>query len=138
MHSFEAPCSKDMVDGGKISKEDLKAAPGTEGTTTVTLKKTPKETPEWKSLSVQTTDAKSVEVTPVNEKGEPSGPAKTQDVTDDKKPTEILFVPSVTASGFTVKAVPATPESKPTVEVVSAAACVETQGIFYFYCVMFD
>lgn len=128
----EAPCAtKDMKNGGNVEKNELNVAPGAEDTTkTVTLKNPPKDEPQWDKLTVQTTDAKSVEVTPVDKDGKKSGPTVTKDVTDNSKPTEIVFAPqSVTASGFIVKPVPATSESKPTVDAVSAVACVEPKGI---------
>lgn len=128
----EAPCAtKNMKNGGKVEKDELKVTPGAEDTTqTVTLKDQPKDEPQWEKLTVQTTDAKSVEVTPIGKDGKPSGPTTTKEVTPDSKTTEIVFPQSVTASGFVVKPTPVSADAKPTVDAVSAVACIERQGIY--------
>ena len=116
-----------MENGGVVSKDDLKIVPGTEGTT-VTPKRESKEEPQWEKLVVQTTDAKKVSYTPIYKDGT-TGTTKTVDVSDNSKPTEIVFDEILKASSIRVTPIGATDDSKPTLEVISAVVCAEAKGI---------
>lgn len=116
-----------MKAGGVVTKDNLNVKQGADDIT-VTLKTPTKEEPQWEKLTVQTTGAKAVEYTPVDKEGKKSGETTSQVVTDNSKPTEVVLSKPETASGFIVKPIPATPDSKPTVDVVSAVACAAAKG----------
>ena len=118
-----------MKDGGVVSKEELKSVEGTDGTK-VSLVKSPNENVQWEKIVLApfTAPVDKVEYTPVSQTGE-KGETKSQVVTDGKNPTEIVFDKPISAVSFIVKAVSATPDSKPKAEVVSAVACYHAEGI---------
>ena len=95
----------------------------------VTSKYPQKNTPEFSSVTLsQPTGATSIEYTPVDKNGNPTGKTEKQPVTDDKKPTELKFPTPQKADG--VKVVIHYPtDSLPTPpKVVSSVVCLDEEG----------
>ena len=124
------PCQLDMDDDGVVLASQLAITTAvTPDLTTYTLS-SPVETydiPVWEEVTLAPGNAKTVTVTPVDEHGMPTGPAKTITVTDPTAPIQVYFDTPVTADHLLVEVTPEDP-TLPVPVVESVLSCMPEGG----------